>query len=221
MGMDWEKMDPRQLAPIREVQEREQGKHSRFYIATVGKLVDPYIPSATKGSMWDGMKRYQKRFFAQREIKRCLPDFSLKNFAKEAANVYTAYHKAYYTGDLNALKESLTEIIFSQKKAKAKKFKMDRSERHSTSPVFIEWHASDVVAEPLGIVHVPLGVDDIEFAQISVRFTSLQHLQVLNKNGEVLKTQEPRSIVEYWVLERLITQPGTVWRLAGKVEPTE
>jgi predicted lipid-binding transport protein (Tim44 family) len=54
-----------------------------------------------------------------------------------------------------------------------------------------------------------------------VQFTSTQHLRVLDKEGNVVKAQAPRPVVEYWVLERFISQPGSVWRLAGKVEAEE
>jgi hypothetical protein len=52
-------------------------------------------------------------FFAKRDLKRCIPDFSLSTFAAEAAEVYSAYHTAFYSGELNDLKNCVTETIFS------------------------------------------------------------------------------------------------------------
>jgi large subunit ribosomal protein L45 len=85
------------------------------------------------------------------------------------------------------------------------------------------WELVEEVERPHVLVAkvAPMTTKDNLFAQVVVRIHTQQVLAVYDKSGRLYRGHptEPRTVVDYVVMERHIVDPNSSWRIAGKLMP--
>ncbi|ORY08320.1 Tim44-domain-containing protein [Basidiobolus meristosporus CBS 931.73] len=142
-------------------------------------------------------------------VKFHVKGFKPKQFVQDAEELYNEMNTAFASGNLDVLKEVCTETMFAKLKAQMK----GRSGTY-------KWFTKGEVEKPR-LVTLRFGrlADKMILAQATVRIHSKQGMVVQNKKGQIIggdrkKTQD---ILEYIVLQRMISQPGTKWQIYCKV----
>lgn len=172
----------------------------RFFILTPAGLKERW--NAFKNGLWTIYSLVHVR-------KHCKP-FKLKEFAKEAQDIYIDVNKALISKDKHKLQDLATSSVYLS--LRNEYFSPDKN---------LHWRYISTVTRPK-VVHVranPVETKDNVFSQITVRIHSKQVMAVKDKHGRHLKgsDKEVREVVDYVVFERHLSNKHGKWRVCGKL----
>lgn len=203
------------VVPRQEYMERP------INIACTAGVFDPYIPpegDARLSSLSkEGIKQRTEQIkqsaasqLAIRKIKDYDPDFTSKDFAVRAQEIFIEAHHALTNFNKVKLHSLVTERCYPE---------MVRGNRFKT----LRWRFIESI-EPPRVVHArcPDMVSKGNlYAQVTVRMHSRQTLAIYDRFGRLMlgNEEEPRDVLEYLVIERHLVNPYGMWRLHGKIVP--
>ncbi|XP_061178668.1 large ribosomal subunit protein mL45-like [Saccostrea echinata] len=198
-------------------------KAKEIAITSIGTIMNPYIPmekDVRKSlSEKESFEEFRKRTRAKinnirfaRIVKKYDKTHNQKEFLAQAHHIYITAHKciARIREDDEELLDYVTQDVFGQ---------MTNGMYDKT----LQWEFIESVEQPR-IVNVAAGdllVKDNAYAQITVRFHTLQKLAIYNRFGRLTygDREQPRYVLEYVVFEKHISDTEGRWRIAGKVTP--
>lgn len=147
---------------------------------------------------------------AIRKIRQFEEDFSPKEFAQTAQDIYISTHDALMQNDENALREHVTERLYPEIK-------------FNTKNVTIRWKFLGSI-EPPRVVHARqthLVSRENIFCQVTVRMHTQQSLAIYDRFGRLMHGSEilAKDVLEYVVFEKNISNLYGVWRMHDKIIP--
>ncbi|XP_026874083.2 39S ribosomal protein L45, mitochondrial [Electrophorus electricus] len=190
-------------------------------ISCTAGIFDPYIPpegdarlsSLSKEGLMQRTKQIQQTAASQlaiRKIKEHDSEFSTKEFAVRAQEIFIEAHMALTQFNKEKLHSLVTERCYPE---------MVRGNRYKT----LHWRFIESL-EPPRIVHARCP-DMISkgnlYGQVTIRMHSRQTLAIYDRFGRLMlgDEEEPRDVLEYLVMERHLVNPYGCWRLHGKIVP--
>ncbi|XP_031635673.1 probable 39S ribosomal protein L45, mitochondrial [Contarinia nasturtii] len=209
------RMKERGAKPARPWQERP------IVLACTSGIFEPYIPPEGDGKLskftaggakqtYDFLEKKSKSMMAVRKIRGFEEDFSPKDFAQTAQDIYVRAHEALISKDESALRESITERLYPEIK-------------FNTKNVTIRWKFLGSI-EPPRVVHARqtnlISKENI-FAQITVRMHTQQSLAIYDRFGRLMHGSEilAKDVLEYVVFEKNISNLYGEWRMHDKIVP--
>ncbi|XP_062580292.1 large ribosomal subunit protein mL45-like [Saccostrea cucullata] len=223
MKQMWEFIEEKPHPHLVKEPTRIYTKTKEIAITSVGSIMNPYIPmekDVRKSlSEKESFEEFRKRTRAKisnirftRIIKKFDKGHNQKEFLAQAHHIYITAHKciARIREDDEELLEYVTQDVFGQ---------MTNGMYDKT----LQWEFIESMEQPR-IVNVAGGdllVKDNTYAQITVRFHTLQKLAIYNRFGRLTygDREQPRYVLEYVVFEKHISDTEGRWRIAGKVTP--
>lgn len=191
-------------------------------IACTAGVFDPYIPPEGDARLStlskEGLKQRTVQIrqsaasqLAIRKIKEHDSQFSTKDFAEKAQEIFIEAHHALTQFNRERLHSLVTERCYPE---------MTRGNRYKT----IRWRFIESL-EPPRVVHArcPDMVSKGNlYGQVTVRMHSKQTLAIYDRFGRLMQGSEdqPKDVLEYLVIERHLMNPYGSWRLHGKIVPT-
>ncbi|XP_062386984.1 39S ribosomal protein L45, mitochondrial isoform X1 [Sardina pilchardus] len=214
-------MDQEKLARAAGIVPRQQYMERTINISCTAGVFDPYIPpegDARLSSLSkEGLKQRTEQIkqsaasqLAIRKIKDYDSDFTTKNFAVRAQEIFIEAHEALTNFNKVKLHSLVTERCYPE---------MVRGSRYKT----LRWRFVESL-EPPKVVHTrcPDMVSKGNlYAQVTVRMHSRQTLAIYDRFGRLMlgSESEPRDVLEYLVIERHLINPYGMWRLHAKIVP--
>ncbi|XP_076584269.1 large ribosomal subunit protein mL45 [Chaetodon auriga] len=200
-----------------------QEYHERpINIACTAGVFDPYIPpegdARVSSLSKEGLKQRAEQIrqsaasqLAIRKIKEHDSQFSTKDFAEQAQEIYTEAHNSLAFFNKEKLHSLVTERCYPE---------MTRGNRYRT----IRWRFVESL-EPPKVVHArcPDMVSKGNlYGQVTVRIHSKQTLAIYDRFGRLMlgNEEQPKDVLEYVVMERHLINPYGQWRLHGKIVPS-
>ena len=195
-----------------------------LYIASPNITVDKFkVPSVeaaaeTEAAGWwanyrESAQEASRNTMAVMAIKKEMDGFTPAKFEDLAGESYVIVNEAFYAGKLAPLRQLTTEKLFTALKREVKLAR--EAERN------YEWSLGEYTVAPkiMQSRAFPLRDDQDLWAQITVKFESLQSLRVTSAvTGELIKAVDETPIVEYWVFERRLRAPDdTHWRICDRL----
>ncbi|KAL2086904.1 hypothetical protein ACEWY4_017963 [Coilia grayii] len=200
---------------------RQQYMERSINISCTAGVFDPYIPPEGDARLStlskEGLKQRTEQIkqtaasqLAIRKIKEYDPDFTSKDFAVRAQEIFIEAHDALTNFNKVKLHSLVTERCYPE---------MVRGNRYKT----LRWRFMESL-EPPRVVHArcPDMVSKGNlYAQVTVRMHSRQTLAIYDRFGRLMlgNEEEPRDVLEYLVIERHLINPYGTWRLHGKIVP--
>lgn len=174
----------------------------RFFILTPSGIKERW--NAFKNGLWTIYSLVHVR-------KHCKP-FKLKEFAKQAQEIYIDVNKSLISKDKQKLQDLATSSVYLS--LRNLYFSPDKN---------LHWRYVSTVTRPK-VVHVranPVENKTNLFAQITVRIHSKQVMAVKDKHGRRIKgsDKEVREVIDYVVFERHLSNKYGKWRVCGKLFP--
>ncbi|XP_029016319.1 39S ribosomal protein L45, mitochondrial [Betta splendens] len=223
VGMKAKKgVDPEAKARAAGIVFRQQYMERPINIACTAGIFDPYVPPEGDARLStlskEGLKQRTEQLrqsaasqLAFRKIKEHDSEFSTKNFAERAQEIFTEAHYALTQFNKEKLHSLVTERCYPE---------MTRGNRYKT----IHWRFIESL-EPPRVVHArcPDMVSKGNlYGQVTVRMHSKQTLAIYDRFGRLMlgSEEQPKDVLEYLVMERHIVNPYGRWRLHGKIVPS-
>lgn len=151
-----------------------------------------------------------KSMMAIRKIRSYDEDFSPKDFAVKAQEIYCQAHEALMAKDKYLLRQFVTERAYGEM-------------MHNVSCTTIRWKFLRSL-EPPRVVHARqthmISQENI-FAQVSVRLFTQQTLAIYDRFGRLMHGSEiiAKDVLEYVVFESNVSNAYGSWRLHSKIIP--
>eukprot|EP00897_Mesotaenium_endlicherianum_P004301 jgi/Mesen1/389/ME000010S_10857 len=217
----------------------------KIYVQSPGVIGEPYKPSPPPLPFLQrwftraGWKRrrasvfdYLKTAYTVAKLRKHSKGFTQKQFYRDAADLYSQVNKALAGGDRTALRQLVTESVFSQMKKEMKV-------REDAGWTRVRWEVQD----PIKSIRtaqgrlIALSKDNADnaFVQLTLVIQSHQKYAAYNKQGKVV-AGDPNSqasdrpladsvhalavrilVEDIWVLERHLLHPEQRWRLCGRI----
>ncbi|XP_070535916.1 large ribosomal subunit protein mL45-like [Ptychodera flava] len=190
-------------------------------ISCTGDIYEPYVPPEGDGKASslskEGIKQRAERLKNVgistkdlRKIRKHEPEFSTKDFAFEAQDIFIKAHDALQNFDKNILHQLVTEKCYPD---------MIRGFRYKT----IRWKWIESIEKPK-VVYLrcaDMVTQGNTYAQVTVRFHSKQTLAIYDRFGRLMQGSEtsPKDVLEYVVFERHLAGAYGSWRIHGKIVP--
>ena len=160
-----------------------------------------------------------KSIYTIAKLRKNVDGWNLPGFKEDALHVYEETCKALAQGNKTALRQLVTPAIYTDMKRQIKA-------REDGGWKRLEWAL--VQAPTLKEIEVVQGRlisidpknDNTGFAQLTVRFTSLQTFVAFDGRGKVVAGGEGEQVKvdDFWVFERpLKQQMANRWRVAGRL----
>ncbi|XP_076880796.1 large ribosomal subunit protein mL45 [Brachyhypopomus gauderio] len=200
---------------------RQEYMERAVNISCTAAVFDPYLPpegDARLSSLSrEGLKQRTEQLrqtaasqLAIRKIKEHDPEFSTKEFAVRAQEIFIEAHMALTQFNKDKLHALVTERCYPE---------MVRGNRYKT----LRWRYIESL-EPPRLVHARC-TDMISkgnlYGQVTIRMHSRQTLAIYDRFGRLMlgNEEEPKDVLEYLVMERHLVNPYGRWRLHGKIVP--
>ncbi|XP_049900982.1 39S ribosomal protein L45, mitochondrial [Epinephelus moara] len=193
-----------------------------IHIACTAGIFDPYIPPEGDARLStlskEGLKQRTEQIrqsaasqLAIRKIKEYDSEFTTKNFAERAQEIFIEAHNSLTQFNKEKLHSLVTERCYPE---------MTRGNRYKT----IRWSFVESL-EPPRVVHArcPDMVSKGNlYGQVTVRMHSKQTLAIYDRFGRLMlgSEEQPKDVLEYLVIERHLVNPYGRWRLHGKIVPS-
>ncbi|KAF7646356.1 hypothetical protein LDENG_00188900 [Lucifuga dentata] len=191
-------------------------------IASTAGIFDPYIPPEGDARLStlskEGLKQRGEQIrqsaasqLAIRKIKEQDSQFSTKDFAERAQEIFIEAHSALTQFNKEKLHSLVTERCYPE---------MTRGNRYKT----ICWRFIESL-EPPRVVHArcpDMVTKGNLYGQVTVRMHSRQTLAIYDRFGRLMlgSEEQPKDVLEYLVIERHLANPYGRWRLHGKIVPS-
>ena len=168
-------------------------------------------------------------------IKKEMDGFTTEKFEELAGESYVLINDAFYSDSrsLSTLRRLTTEKVFTQLKREMKLARSpaanptshastnNRSKKSPPASRAFRWSLDEFSVPPkiMQSRAFPLRDDEDVWAQITVKFESLQSLDITDASSGTLISSHPnQEVVEYWVFERRLRAPeDTNWRLCDRL----
>ncbi|XP_049576879.1 large ribosomal subunit protein mL45 [Syngnathus scovelli] len=215
-------VNPEAKARAAGVVFRQEYMERPINISCTAGIFDPYVPpegDARLSSLSkEGLKQRTEQLrqsassqLAIRKIKEFDSEFSSKDFAERAQEIFTEAHNVLCTFNREKLHSLVTERCYPE---------MTRGNRYKT----LRWRLVESL-EPPRVVHArcPDMVSKGNlYGQVTVRMHSRQILAIYDRFGRLMLGDEaqPKDVLEYLVMERHLVNPYGRWRLHGKIVPS-
>lgn len=190
-------------------------------IQQTSAIFEPYVPPEGDGKLskfsaggakqtYEFLEKKSKSMMAIRKIRSFEEDFSPKDFAETAQDIYIRTHEALMNNDESAIRENVTERLYPEVK-------------FNTENVTIRWKFLGSI-EPPRVVHARqthLVAKENIFAQITVRMHTQQSLAIYDRFGRIMHGSEilAKDVLEYVVFEKNISNLYGEWRMHDKIIP--
>ena len=193
-----------------------------LFFGCTAQVVEPYVPPEGDGKAnfisKEGAKqsvefvgKKGKSLIALRKIKQFEDDFSMKNFAETAKEIYINMHTALCDRDEKLLHTLATESVFPLL-------------MHQTKMKTLRWNFyGSLEPEKVVLMRVENGLDEDDFfGQVTVRFHTQQSLAVYDRFGRLIYGSESvlRDVLEYIVFEKRLSNIYGQWRVHEKILPS-
>jgi len=158
---------------------------------------------------------WKDRGLIQTSIKQFGGDkIKVPKLKEEIKTIYTNIFKSQAEGDLNTLRNYVTEYYVSAVKSQV----FNKSDNKGLKAV---WNGDITSIDVINWRKLTFPKVTKEFAQITFKIDSKQSFSVVNGKGEVVAgSTEMKPLSEYVVFERILAQGApTTWRLCGKITP--
>ncbi|KAM9856725.1 large ribosomal subunit protein mL45 [Aulostomus maculatus] len=185
-------------------------------------IFDPYIPPEGDARLStlskEGLKQRTEQIrqsassqLAIRKIKEYDSQFTTKDFAKKAQEIFIEAHNFLTNFNRHMLHSLVTERCYPE---------MTRGNRYKT----ICWSFIESLEAPK-VVHArcpEMITKGNLYGQVTVRMHSRQTLAIYDRFGRLMlgSKEQPKDVLEYLVLERHLNNPYGGWRLHGKIVPS-
>ncbi|XP_061626246.1 39S ribosomal protein L45, mitochondrial isoform X2 [Phyllopteryx taeniolatus] len=215
-------LNPEAKAQAAGVVFRQQYMERPINIACTAGIFDPYIPpegDARLSSMSkEGLKQRTEQLrqsasslLAVRKIKEFDSEFSSKDFAEQAQEIFIEAHNALCMFSKEKLHSLVTERCYPE---------MTRGNRYKT----LHWRLVESLEAPR-VVHArspDMVAKGNLYGQVTVRMHSRQTLAIYDRFGRLMlgSEEQPKDVLEYLVMERHLVNPYGRWRLHGKIVPS-
>ncbi|XP_077428283.1 large ribosomal subunit protein mL45 isoform X2 [Vanacampus margaritifer] len=215
------KVNPEAKARSAGLVYRQQYMERSINIFCTAAIFDPYVPpegdSRLSSLSKEGLKQRTEQMrqtasshMAIRKIKEFDSEFSSKNFAERAQEIFCEAHNALCTFNKEKLHSLVTERCYPE---------MTRGNRYKT----LRWRFVESLEAPR-VVHArnPEMVSKGNlYGQVTVRMHSRQTLAIYDRFGRLMLGSEdqPKDVLEYLVMERHLVNSYGRWRLHGKIVP--
>lgn len=213
--------DPEQLARAAGLVMRQQYIERPINISSTAGIFDPYVPpegdsrmsTLTKAGLKQRMERAKQSVASQlalRKVKEHDGEFTTKDFASKAQEIYISAHECLVNFDKVKLHKLVTERCYPD---------MVRGNRYKT----IRWKFLQSLEAPK-IVHVrcpDMVSKGNVYGQVTLRFHTQQTLAIYDRFGRLMLGNEdrPKDVLEYVVFERHLVNVYGLWRMHGKIVP--
>ncbi|XP_069763125.1 large ribosomal subunit protein mL45 [Narcine bancroftii] len=190
-------------------------------ISCTAGIFDPYVPpegdarmsTLSKAGLKQRMEQVKQSATSQlalRKVKEYDSEFSIKDFASKAQEIYINAHLCLVNFDKVKLHKLVTERCYPDM-VRGNRFKTIRWKflRSLEAPKVVHVRCPDMVSK--GNV----------YGQVTVRFHTQQTLAIYDRFGRLMFGSEDLSkdVLEYVVLERHLVNPYGLWRMHGKIVP--
>uniref|UniRef100_A0A3Q3KJQ9 Large ribosomal subunit protein mL45 n=2 Tax=Mastacembelus armatus TaxID=205130 RepID=A0A3Q3KJQ9_9TELE len=191
-------------------------------ISCTSGVFDPYVPPEGDARLStlskEGLKQRTEQIrqtatsqLAIRKIKEHDSDFTTKDFAERAQEIFIEAHNALTQFNKEKLHSLVTERCYPE---------MTRGNRYKT----IRWNFVESL-EPPRVVHArcpDMVTKGNLYGQVTVRMHSKQTLAIYDRFGRLMlgSEEQPKDVLEYLVIERHLINPYSRWRLHGKIVPS-
>lgn len=185
---------------------------------------DPWIPpektpsllsAAGRSYLFTRFKNFILATWSVRSIKKNLSGWNPKDFAKQSQDAYILMNQAYLGNRKEEVKTFVTPSMMAQ-----------LNPSMGIKDMRYDWKYHGNVDRPK-MVHSRIAKTQLEvkgkehmIAQCTIRTHTNQSLSVF-KGGRQLIAGKVCPVLEYIVMERIITLPGQKWLIAGKILPEE
>ncbi|XP_051894643.1 39S ribosomal protein L45, mitochondrial [Pristis pectinata] len=213
--------DQEKLARAAGLVIRQQYIERPINISCTAGIFDPYVPpegdarmsTLTKAGLKQRMEQAKQSAASQlaiRKVKEYDSEFSTKDFASKAQDIYINAHQCLVDFDKVKLHKLVTERCYPD---------MVRGNRFKT----IRWKFLQSLEAPK-IVHIrcpDMVSKGNVYGQVTVRFHTQQTLAIYDRFGRLMYGNEdlPKDVLEYVVFERHLVNPYGSWRMHGKIVP--
>ncbi|XP_032222441.2 probable 39S ribosomal protein L45, mitochondrial isoform X2 [Nematostella vectensis] len=201
------------MAPSKDNQE------SALVIDSVGTVVSNYVPLDKKAFIltptgikqrWNAFKMSLWTVYSLAFVRRYCKPFKLREFAKDAQNLFIQVNKALEDKNKRKLEELATGSVYH---ALRKEFFPPSKQLH--------WRYVKELERPR-VVHarvIPVDSKENLFAQVTVKMNSEQVMAVKDQHGRHIKGsgKTVKKVTDYVVFERHLPNEFGRWRVAGKV----
>ncbi|XP_005990130.1 39S ribosomal protein L45, mitochondrial [Latimeria chalumnae] len=200
---------------------RQQYMERVINLACTAGIFDPYVPPEGDARMSsltkEGVKQRTEQIrqaaasqLAVRKIKNFDEDFTTKDFAFKAQEIFIEAHNSLTNFDKTKLHSLVTEKCYPE---------LVRGNRYKT----IHWKFVESL-EPPRVVHIRcpdmMNKGNL-YGQVTVRMHTKQMLAIYDRFGRLMYGAEdfPKDVLEYVVFERHLVNPYSRWRMHGKIVP--
>ncbi|XP_068749732.1 large ribosomal subunit protein mL45-like isoform X1 [Montipora capricornis] len=191
-----------------------------MFIDSPGMIFSDYLPirrfffftPAGLKERWNAFKNGLWTIYSLAHVKKHCKPFKLKEFAKDAQDLYIEVNNAVMRKDKQRLQDLATSSTYLSLRKEF--FIPDKN---------IHWRFVSAVSRPK-VVHVranPVEEKTNVFAQATVRIHSKQVFAIKDKHGRHVKgsDKQVKEVVDYVVFERHLTNKYGKWRVCGKLFP--
>jgi len=162
---------------------------------------------ANRARMWTKTKNAIRKI---NKIEKDIGGFAAEYFSEEAVDLFILAHEALAEGNRTRLHELVTSKCY-------------RELMHGLEYKTLRWRYHEAI-EPPRVVHASLfnsGPGENQFAQVTVRIHSSQSIAIYDRFGRLAygDPELQRSVVEFVVFEKRVSDTYGTWRMHGKIEP--
>ncbi|KAJ1643825.1 hypothetical protein LPJ64_004449 [Coemansia asiatica] len=207
------------------VRSYSQPRGQHFVVSEFGLFSD-FVPQPwskrpfllSKAGLVDAKTHIVERareIFSLLSVKYYLAGWKSAEFAAEAEELYGAMNEAFAQGDLKALDSICMTTMFANLKAEIKRRKTN-----------FEWRKISTVTPPK-TVQIRLGrlTSEVSVAQVVVRIDQQQAAVPLSRksfnSAAAAALGKPVRVVEYVVLQRIVSDKNSPWAIYGKMKVPE
>jgi len=213
-----QKMRREGMLPPKSFNERPIDISSTFAVH------EPYVPPEGDGSksflskegavekkqralMWTKTKNAFRKI---NKIEKDIGGFDSSYFADEAVDLYVMAHEALVADDRTRLHELVTSKCYQEL-------------THGLQYKTLRWRFLQNVEPPRAVhgAYFSTGPAGNNFAQVTVRIHSQQSVAIYDRFGRLAygDPELPRTVLEFVVFEKRVSDTYGAWRMHGKIEP--
>lgn len=191
-----------------------------MFIDSPGMIFSDYLPirrhffftPAGLMERWNALKNGLWTIYSLVHVRKHCKPFKLKEFAKQAQDLYIEVNNAVMSKDKHKLQDLATSSTY-----------LSLRKEFFTADKNIHWRFVSTVTRP-EVVHVranPVEEKTNVFAQITVKIHSKQVFAEKDKYGRHVKgsDKQVKEVVDYVVFERHLSNKYGKWRVCGKLFP--
>lgn len=136
-----------------------------------------------------------------------------EHFLARSAKAYKLTNESFASGNFQELERIATPSFVDSIKAKRAR---------SFPGLQLSWEVKEPLLQTIACVRQQELEKKGEFvAQIAVRFTAEQSLEIKNSKGDVIRERKPDSVTEYYVFQREIWKRNEDWKIIKSIKEVD